>query len=122
MFYNTNVMFLVSLFFFHCKLSESVTGHYFMSHIPNICILLMGEDFTFWRFTDRVRRETVTFMSCAMIPCRSEAKCFPSFRFVLIRIVCADVWTNSIVDSRDCLLSKRSISIRISIFAKFNSF
>lgn len=108
----------------------SVIGHYFMSETANICILPFmtcsrrGNDIVrhvpFGVVQMFVGRWS-TFMSCAMIPLRSEANIFPSLRFVLIRIVCADIWTNSIVD-QGIVFCLKNISIRISIFAKFNNF
>lgn len=54
----------------------SVIGHYFMSHVLNICILPFmpcsrrrNDVFTF-------KQRQSAFMSCAMIPLRSEAKSF----------------------------------------------
>jgi len=110
----------------------SVIGHYFMSQIASICKLPFmtcsrrGNDIV-WHVPFGVVQMYIgtrsTFMSCHVqwFLWDLRQNLFPSLRLVLIHIVCADVWTNSIV-VQGIVFCLKNISIRISIFAKFNNF
>lgn len=113
----------------HYKFEMSF-GHYFMSQVLNICILPFMTSSR--RGNDVLNIDILELYRCMLgdsqRSCRVQwflwdlrQNLFPSLRLLLIRIVCAGVWANNIVD-QGIVFCVKNISIRISIFAKFNNF